>query len=655
MKIELEQLQLRGFKGAKDLTIKFSHQTSIQGANATGKTRLFDGFTWVLFGKDSEDRKDFNIKSLTPSGETEHMAESSVIAVINVDGVRSTFERTLREKWVKKRGEEKQEYSGNETAYFINGVPLKMSEYQEKIDSIINESVFKLLTNPMHFNSLPWTSRREILFKIAGQISDQEIARLYPRFAEFMEILSGKPLAEFRTQIAAQLRKHKEELAQIPPRIDEVNMAIVPDPDYGEVQTEIDRFNSRIFQIDALIASEAEQYNEANRKNQEKQNEIYKLEQKISMLEMEARMASQKGIKEATLKINDLQAEIGSLRREIDINNRSLQSAEQRLNQLTTENSNLRIKWETENAKTLTYNESEFICPACKTDLSKTRPEEVESKKAAMLASFNQNQRKVLDNINQTGQLNKKEIERLNEEIVRIQTSIKGTEEKLTNKLAELEAVVIPQEETTTPNPEVETLRAEILKIRGEISTLTRPDTSSLSAEKAAINIALDGLKKTLNIKEQNEKHQQRKAELHEKEKKLALDIAEIERMQFRAEEFMQAKIKITEERINKMFSTVRFKMFNRLINGAVEECCDTLINGVPYQDANAAAKVQGGLDIIRTLSEFYKVQAPVFIDNRESVTEIPEMDCQIISLYVDPAAKTLKVKSTEPQLQNQN
>ena len=85
-------------------------------------------------------------------------------------------------------------------------------------------------------------------------------------------------------------------------------------------------------------------------------------------------------------------------------------------------------------------------------------------------------------------------------------------------------------------------------------------------------------------------------------------------------------------------------QMFNNLINGGTEEICEALIDGVPYGGTNNAAKIQAGLDIIRTLSKHYDVYPPVIIDNRESVTEIPDMECQVISLYVDPAKKELEV-----------
>ena len=91
----------------------------------------------------------------------------------------------------------------------------------------------------------------------------------------------------------------------------------------------------------------------------------------------------------------------------------------------------------------------------------------------------------------------------------------------------------------------------------------------------------------------------------------------------------------MTENKVNSLFKTVKFKMFNGLINGGSEETCETLIAGVPYQDANNAAKINSGIDIINVLSEHYQVHAPIFIDNSEAVNEILNSKSQMIKLYV--------------------
>ena len=51
---------------------------------------------------------------------------------------------------------------------------------------------------------------------------------------------------------------------------------------------------------------------------------------------------------------------------------------------------------------------------------------------------------------------------------------------------------------------------------------------------------------------------------------------------------------------------------------------------------------------IIRTLQSHYGFTCPVWIDNRESVVQIPEMDCQIISLIVSEKDKKLRIKLAE-------
>jgi hypothetical protein len=88
----------------------------------------------------------------------------------------------------------------------------------------------------------------------------------------------------------------------------------------------------------------------------------------------------------------------------------------------------------------------------------------------------------------------------------------------------------------------------------------------------------------------------------------------------------------------------VTFKLFDVQINGGEVECCETLINGVPFSDANNASKINAGLDIINTLCYHHNVFAPIFIDNRESVVEIIPISSQIINLIVSPGVSKLKV-----------
>ena len=86
-------------------------------------------------------------------------------------------------------------------------------------------------------------------------------------------------------------------------------------------------------------------------------------------------------------------------------------------------------------------------------------------------------------------------------------------------------------------------------------------------------------------------------------------------------------------------------KMFEIQVNGGENPTCLTTMKGVPYSDVNTASKLQGGIDIINGLSKYYDYSVPMFLDNRESVTEIPATDAQVINLIVSPEHKVLTVK----------
>jgi predicted ATP-dependent endonuclease of OLD family len=173
--IHIKTLKLTNFKGIKEKTVSFNlNETTISGANATGKSTLQDAFTWLLFGKDSSDRKDFNIKNTvdTDLNRQDHVVE----AVLLVGDVEHTIKRVYKEKWVKKRGEETPEFTGHETEYFWNEVPVNQAEFQSKVQFILPEDQFKLLTNPLYFNQIKWQTRREMLEQLAGDVSLEEAA-----------------------------------------------------------------------------------------------------------------------------------------------------------------------------------------------------------------------------------------------------------------------------------------------------------------------------------------------------------------------------------------------------------------------------------------------------------------------------------------------
>lgn len=160
------RLTLLNFKGIRSLTVDFDeHETNIYGANAAGKTTVFDAFRWVLFGKDCNDRKDFNIKTIGADGKPIERLPHEVTADLVVDGEQITLKKCYVEKWTKKRGSAVETFSGHAVECYYNDVPYSVKEYEAKVSEICDEQVFKLITNPLFFTSQKKDFQRGMLGK----------------------------------------------------------------------------------------------------------------------------------------------------------------------------------------------------------------------------------------------------------------------------------------------------------------------------------------------------------------------------------------------------------------------------------------------------------------------------------------------------------
>ena len=110
-------------------------------------------------------------------------------------GQPKTLRKMLEEVWTKKRGEANKEFTGHQTSYWIDTVPVKKKEYTDQINLIINENAFKLLTNPFYFcTQLKWEDRRKTLMEICGDVSDADVIASNKSLEELSSVLNGKSI-----------------------------------------------------------------------------------------------------------------------------------------------------------------------------------------------------------------------------------------------------------------------------------------------------------------------------------------------------------------------------------------------------------------------------------------------------------------------------
>jgi hypothetical protein len=136
---------------------------------------------------------------------------------------------------------------------------------------------------------------------------------------------------------------------------------------------------------------------------------------------------------------------------------------------------------------------------------------------------------------------------------------------------------------------------------------------------------------------------------VYPEERKLAAEYEDLEQELYLTEEFIRTKVRLLEDKINSKFRMARFKLFEVQVNGALAETAETMYNGVPYSNLNNGARINVGLDIIRTLAKHYNFYPPIFIDNRESITELIDVSPQqTISLIVSEKDQELRAELKE-------
>ena len=655
--IQLEQIHMINFMGEKERTTTFNSVSNvIKGANGLGKTRHFDAFLWLLFGKDSAGRKDYEIRTKVNS-EPLHEVECSVSAVISVDGEIINLKRSYVEEWVKPQGKAERVLKGNRTDCWWNDTPVKVGEYEKRVSEIIDSTLFRMITDPSFFPSLNWKEQRQSLFDIAGDIDEEKIISESPEFKKLVDSITGKSLADFKAELSSEKKRLNLELSEIQPRIDQTHRLMPETSDFAVIEKRIAEIDAEVTTIDKSIADtvagESEKY-EAERKLQSQINDIKRSMDTI------VNDAKDKNIEEArkiNAKFNEWNNELRELHAKLASNtillNRNKHEEETLVKQrkgkqdiivkLQAQIEECRDKWKKENARKF----EDDVCPYCGQPLPSEMLEDTKK-------SFFEMQKKAKDEILSSAEVLKaqvKTIETDNEETEAtiatmpeaitaltkenedIQKQIDALTEKITNTERAVPVEVIPEniEAWKQSNTKIDSLQTKISEIKAQAIS----DTSVKSTLKNELNAERTKLVNELANRNIIEKSLNEIHNLEERAKELAQKIAELEQREFIMQEFSKRRVEEMERKVNSMFSIVTWKLFDYTLEGNPVEVCTPLVNGVPYGRVNSASRVNAGLDIINVLCAKYGVSAPIFLDNAEGVNEHIKSCGQVIKLYV--------------------
>ena len=637
--IKIKRLVLENFKCHKVLKLEFNGgNASIYGDNASGKTSVYDALTWLLFGKDSQGNgeKNIEIKPLDANGEVkDHDALTAVEALLDVNGEEVTLRRTYKEVWSTKRGSSEATYDGNTSEYYVDGVPVKKNGFQDKVNQLVDEDTFRMLTSVSHFASaISWQERRAVLFKVAGVMDDNQILATGEQFKPLVESMGRLSLEDYKKKLLAEKKKFTGAKTEIPARISECSKTIedIEGLDFNGARAEVEKLNAKKEEISAQIM--ALDSGESDKKA---------LEIREAELELKALEGENKAYRDrqtaGSVDVHGLNIRLTALQTGLTVKKRSLDAESSYITQLDEQINTHRSKWIAVNAETFTGGS----CPTCGQNLPQGQlqaaMEQFEADKQVRLA-------RILEDANSAKNAKAMAEDRFagtQAEIMQMETEISGIREQI----AQAENNKVTAEDMADYGKRKEEIQFRIAMLNNQLHEI-QDNVAGLKAklrqEMGAVTAQISEHTAIISKESLLDYSRQRISQLREDAKNAAECLEAIEKMLFLMDEYSRYKTRFVEDSINGLFRIARFRLFREQANGGIEDRCDVVYDGIPYISVNNGMKINLGIDIINTLSAAYGVRVPLFVDNAESVTKLEKCGSQIVRLVVSESDKELRV-----------
>ena len=637
--ILLKTIEIKNFKGIKELAIDFTHRVEIHGRNGLGKTSILDSFLWCLFGKDSSGSSSFSVRPLNPDGTIKEHHDVDVHCILSIDGA----DKSLRRRWVEKV-DKNGKYNGNEGAYYVDNVPVKEIDYKAVIADICKEDLFTLITSTGAFNRMKDADRRAVLAGMADSFDEIEMAKDFPHVLEALQ--RGKSLDVFKAEVKSGKTRAEIELNQYPTRLKEnadsrptlpEDIALYPSKKM-ELEASISALDTQLQGDDNTVHKNSLRADIARLSSDKAQIEESKkrarLDKYTAIYDDIARKESQ---------ISSYNKEKGQVETSIDWYNREIATQGKILQDLLSD-------WEEVNNLEFDVDE-DTECPVCKRPFSQ---QDIDIRKNELIELFNRDKENQLEQIDNKGRIVSDGIDKLRSSMENAQIRLDALTKELatltdevSNRRKELDAIpsleLILQSDKEYVNV-CSTLEKKQAQLRG--LELPTDDQEKVLEKRRELELQLKEVDDKLSMLKQIDMLDKRKAELEEGQKQAGELVAHYKMLDDEILGFSMKRTDYIEQNISSKFRLVEFKMFEyNLSNDNVREVCICTVNGVPYKDLNTAMKYNADIDIINALSAHYSILAPIFIDRAESINVIEDTQSQRIDLYATKEDTVLRIE----------
>lgn len=651
--MQLKKLILTDFKGIRSAEYDFSEITKIMGQNGSGKSTIATAWFWLWMDKDYELKSNPNIR---PNGVEESLPR--VEAVLDINGTEITIAKQQK-RTVSKPNDKGISKITLSNTYEINKVPKTERDFRSDLeDKGIVFDKFLALSHPDVFTGQKAADMRKILFEMASEKSDLDIAMMDPSTSDVTELLKTYKFEEIEAMHKASKKKAEQQVKSIPDQIVGMEKSKA-DIDTAELELLKSDINGQIEAKEDMIADSSKAAEEYEKRSQG----ILDIKFKISDIEREAseKLMSEKRnlqneIDEASRGFYKAELEHKKAEQDISSLNSELETLEKKKVQLQNEWKQIKTSTFREYEELPVLDESALICPTCGQDL----PEEIKlqkianyeihrqdhkSKYNAEKESFEKDRKSSLSRIERLGNetvasiKNKKErLQELSQQIeqckvTKVESNKKKTE--LQNRLNQL-----PAQPDLSDNQEYELLCLQVQKMEEALHEENNQTDyrASLQAEISELRRQLDDVNAELGKAANNVRIDEQISEMQKKQREYEQAKADSEKILYQLSLVSKKKNELLVEEINANFGMVKWVLFDYQKNGEYKETCIPTVDGRRFGDStNTGREIVAKLDICNSLQKFFGINLPVFLDNAESINDfnIPDMDCQLILMNV--------------------
>lgn len=632
--MKLNTLTIINFKGIKHQEFNFAGKSAtILGANGSGKTTVYDAFLFLLFGKDSRGSATFSIKPIV-DGEQLHNVETHVEAELDTGDGTISLIRKYREVWSRKRGDVSETFTGHESTYYVDGLPVSQAMFKAKVDALVNETTFRSLTNPFYFPEvMRWQDRRSQLFKLFGSLTDQDVAAQDPRFQQLLKDCGHYTVEQYRDGMKVNIRKYNQDLKEIPARMDEVARQIIEDDDTSYAEASLEAIADEIRRLKASLEEDGDAEITAQRVAVE--GEIAALQQKNQAHRDRIRIQNAENNRKA---MNDLAEQIAGL--DLVGHEAAARMRVQKTGEIQKRIEDLRAKFTAVASEPFVPIEA---CPTCGRPFDKSNIEEARQ-------AWETAQKDRLDSINTEGRELAKMLKAAKEEASEALSELEKRQKIAAEYEASMEAL-----RTVELAPDMDGYaeamnqltekRSAILEAIAAASEGVKAKTANIMTQIAQKQNEYAEAKKTLAELSASRSARERLEELRSAQQETVEALEDAEATVAICEEFIRTRVSMVEDSVNSHFRLVKWQLYRDQINGGLEEICEATVDGIPYHDLNGAMRINAGLDIINACIDATGISAPVFVDNAESVTDLYDVNAQVISLVVSAKDSQLRLQ----------